>query len=85
MDSGLIRGIIKSRILNDPAMVKLIDCETLINIEGDVYKLSEDDCREFIKQVLKRHSNSDLMHWPKLLHWARERGKLICHVQSYNF
>ena len=64
--------------------MKLINCDTLVNIEGEVYKLSEKDCKWFKEQTLISHGINAL-DWSELLHWAQEHGKLICFVDSYNF
>lgn len=61
--------------------MKLIECDTLVSIEGVVYKLSKEDYEYFKKEIPKRRKE----YWSDLLHWVEKAGKVICHVESYNF
>jgi hypothetical protein len=71
-----------NQILN---VMKLIECGTLVNIEGEVYKLSQNDYDNFKKKVYDSHCDSHNDDWSEILHWVQSVGKLICYVESYNF
>jgi hypothetical protein len=64
--------------------MKLSECITLVNIEGEVYKLSDKNFQWFKDQVYSQHQFNAL-DWSELLHWAQEHGKKICEVESFNF
>lgn len=64
--------------------MKLIDCGTLVNIEGTVYKLSQKDY-DYFKEQMHSTSIKSENPWSELLHWVEEHGKRICEVESYNF
>jgi hypothetical protein len=66
--------------------MKLIDCTTLVNIEGTVYKLSKKDYRIF-KEMIFNHTvaSSEPFTWSDILHWVEDHGTEICKVESYNF
>lgn len=64
--------------------MRLIKCMTLVNIEGEVYKLSSKDYDWFKNQVYTRNQ-INTFDWSDLLHWVKEHGKLICIVETYNF
>ena len=73
-------------------MKKLIECSTLVNIEGTVYKLTDKDYRyfkenlhsSFNKSNSKYISNSD-ESWSNILHWVENHGEKVCNVETYNF
>lgn len=66
--------------------MKLIDCTTLINIEGTVYKLSKKNYGIFKAMVFKSDTKySDGFEWSDILHWVEDHGTKICQVESYNF
>jgi hypothetical protein len=74
--------------------MKLIYCDTLVNIEGTVYKLSRKDYDSFKSRFEKAWKNSNSYYhsdqpngetWDELLHWVIDHGKVKCHVDSYNF
>ena len=73
-------------------MTKLKECSTLINVEGEVYRLSNKDYKYFKDNLHNAFNKSDTRYntdaddsWSDLLHWVREHGKHICNVESYNF
>jgi hypothetical protein len=73
-------------------MNTLKHCSTLINIEGTVYKLSDEDYRYFKDNLHSAfiHSNAKYVsdsndNWATLLHWVQEHGEFICNVETYNF
>jgi hypothetical protein len=72
--------------------MKLIECTTLVNIEGMVYKLSNKDYRHFKDNLYSafNKSNSQFISqcddsWSNILHWVKEHGEHICNVETYNF
>jgi hypothetical protein len=76
--------------------MKLIECATLINIEGTVYKLSQKDYLAFKSEVFSASKDlltsshrinlpDDNNRWSNLLHWVEDHGTKICTVESYNF
>jgi hypothetical protein len=65
--------------------MRLIDCSTLISIEGEVYKLSAKDYNWFKDQVYKSHCSDNILDWSELLHWVQDNGKFVCVVETYNF
>ena len=72
--------------------MKLVDCSTLVNIEGTVYKLTDKDYRYFKDNLYSAFNKSNSRYvsdsddsWSNILHWAQEHGKKICTVETYNF
>lgn len=73
-------------------MKNLINCSTLVNIEGTVYKLTDSDYRYFKDNLYSAFNKSNPRYnsdsddsWPNILHWVEEHGMKVCNVETYNF
>lgn len=70
-------------------MEALINCSTLINIEGTVYRLTKRDYQHFRKTMNEVGTGGfkevDSNAWSELLHWVEDHGVKICNVETYNF
>lgn len=65
--------------------MKLIDCDTLVNIEGEVFRLTSKNYAWFKNQIYKHRASDNLLDWSELLHWVQNHGVKICDVETYNF